>query len=155
MARPEHLAQLGFFSWFEKDDGTRWHELYGPIDDANAIVHPPELNRPAVTQAQSSAEAALPETQWKLLASAIPSMSYAAAANAIGIINQGATKRNFDMNNDNEFKSKDWPSAVRLGREAQKPEHRADWYHSDFWMVAPTYTHRMYLKMVELGKLDE
>ncbi len=112
-------------------------------------------HHPVVTQAQSSAEAALPETQWTLLASAIPAMSYAAAANAVPRLTIDAEEeRNFDMNDSQVIKSPDWPSAARLGRSAQKVQHQADWYHSDFWMVAPTYTHRMYLKMVELGKLD-
>ena len=92
---------------------------------------------------RGSAEAMRKEVQYDLLATAIPAMSYAAAANPLNKLTpvQGAD-RNFDMM---DLKNNDaWPA-----------ERETQWWHSDFRDVAMSYTWKMYEKMIIEGNLDE
>ncbi|MGE9289944.1 MAG: hypothetical protein ACQKBT_03070, partial [Puniceicoccales bacterium] len=122
----EQLAQFGFFSRFnEYGSGT----LYAPINDANVL--------PGTTQTQSGASniAAGDDTQWHLLAEAIPAMSFAAAANEVeGMLG------NYNMM-DNAL---GWPSA----------RGNNNWLHSDFKNVSLNYVRSMYEEMINVGGLD-
>ena len=52
------------------------------------------------------------------------------------------------------FKLNGWPYQEDLGRDAENLKS-GDWLHSDFWVVAPVYVQSVYLKWVELAKLDK
>ena len=150
----ENLAQVGFFWQFRLYDQAgggeekqTWKNLYGPIVDGNLATGNGFTQPNAVTVKQSSDEAERPEVQAELLASAIPAMSYAAGAN-----NTNGTV-GFDMESD--FKVNGWPLPGELGRGGLEEEYQGDWLHSDFWVVAPVYVQSVYLKWVELAKLDK
>ncbi len=157
----ENLAQVGFFWRFrlydqagEGQEENIWGGLYGPIVDGNSAQGNGLTQPNAVTVKQSSDEAGRPEVQAELLASAIPAMSYAAGANELDIFNPIIqASRNYDM--ELMFKLNGWPIPEDLGRDAEKPENASDWFHSDFWVVAPVYVQSVYLKWVELAKLDK
>ncbi|MEM1223288.1 MAG: hypothetical protein AAGH40_11035, partial [Verrucomicrobiota bacterium] len=109
--------------------------LYAPIDDANAISGVTQ------TQAQASIAAGDDDMQWHLLAEAIPTMSFAAAANEVL-----GMQSNIDM----ETKQNGWPQA-RLN----DPELGSRWLHSDFKNVSLNYVHLMYEEMIRIGELDD
>ena len=56
---------------------------------------------------------------------------------------------------ESEFKLNGWPTPEDLGERCWKKNIREDWLHSDFWVVAPVYVQSVYLKWVELAKLDK
>ncbi|MGC6505233.1 MAG: hypothetical protein ACON39_01495, partial [Coraliomargaritaceae bacterium] len=125
----EQLAQFGFFK--------RFNELclYAPIDDANAISGVTQ------TQAQASTAASDDDTQWHLLAEAIPAMSFAAAANPVEEM-----QSNIDMMDE----TNGWPE-VRL----KNATLGTDWLHSDFKNVSLNYVRPMYERMINIGDLND
>ena len=93
--------------------------------------------------AKGSAEADKKQVQYELLATAIPALSYAAAANPLEKLDEedDSKDRNFNMMN---LKNGDWPA-----------ERGGEWYHSDFRDVAMSYTWPMFQEMIKQGELDE
>ncbi len=83
--------------------------------------------------------AGLKETQWDILSTAMPSVSFAAAANAMD------SMPGVDMMS----LKNGWPVIAM-----RQDEYKASWYHSDFWLLAPTYVRRMYEKQIERGGLN-
>jgi hypothetical protein len=135
----EHLAQFGLFKRFE---APAYDALYAPINDANKNWQDAaELawqNR--YTQAQGSALAGQKDTQWVILATAMPSVSFAVAANAVKNI------EGFNMN----LHKNGWPNMPH-----RILDFRHDWQHSDFAEVGDTFTKKLYTKMVIKGGLNE
>jgi hypothetical protein len=80
------------------------------------------------------------DTQWVILATAMPSVSFAVAANAVKNI------EGFNMN----LHKNGWPNMPH-----RILEYRQDWQHSDFAEVGDTFTKKLYTKMVIKGGLNE
>jgi|TARA_B110000305_G_C19256138_1_gene547186 hypothetical protein len=80
--------------------------------------------------------------RFNVLASGIPALSFAAAANPVD-----GVRDNFNMQElfrtDNE-----WPQEAHEGRKA------GNWVHSDFYNVALSYVYQMYDQMIETADLD-
>lgn len=137
----EEIAQFGLFYPFNNSD------LNGPIDDANAIT--------GDTSTQSEASALLDQNttagknlMYELLATAIPSRSYAAAANEITAFNPpGQPSRNFNMASPTMRDG--WPSGIDGGDGGVR------WRHSDFKEIAFRYVYPIYDKMIEIGELNK
>lgn len=92
--------------------------------------------------AKGSAEADKKQIQYELLATAIPALSYAAAANPLDRFNlQQGGNGNFNMM---KLKNGGWPA-----------ERGGEWHHSDFRDVAMSYTWPMFQEMIKQGGLDE
>jgi hypothetical protein len=139
----EHLAQFGYFGRFE----AAYTALYAPINDANMVWH--EIPGNAAfdwtnphTQAQGHALAGLKETQWVILASAMPAVSFSVAANSTA-----GMEANFNMMS----LKNGWPANI----PGRHPDFKNDWQHSDFHQMGPTYVKPMYKKMVTTGKLNK
>lgn len=137
----EEIAQFGLFYAFNNSN------LHGPIDDANALT--------GVTSTQAQASALVDQStqagkdlMYELLGTAIPSRSYAAAANEVTAFNQpGEPSRNFDMALSTMRDG--WPSGIDSGDGGVR------WRHSDFKDIALRYVYPMYDKMIEVGELKQ
>ncbi|MEM9298196.1 MAG: hypothetical protein AAGA64_07375 [Bacteroidota bacterium] len=142
----EHLAQLGFFQPFDYPD------LYGPIVEGNVVIM-----GNTVTQEESSTLAGTQRVREELLSSAIPTRSYAAAANEINSLNPPNQKnRNFNMQktNDQDGLMTGWPEDARV-EDAKSGFTNGRWRHSDFKDIALPYVYKMYDKMIEEGNLKK
>jgi hypothetical protein len=137
----EHLAQFGLFKRF---DSPAYDALYAPINDANndwtdaagvAWQNPP-------SQAQASALAGQKDTQWVILATSMPSVSFAAAANAV-----------LEMDGVDMMDLKKGRPDLPL----RESKYRLDWQHFDFASpgVGATYVEKMYRRAVNKGGLNE
>ncbi len=84
-------------------------------------------------------QARLPETQYKILAEAIPALSFAAAANEVESFNRINDGRNIEM----QELQNEWPKNRRV----------TDWLHSDFKNVAFNYVYKLYDRIVKEGVL--
>lgn len=91
----------------------------------------------------ANAQAALPTTQYKLLAEAIPALSFAVATNPVGIF---GVNNNFDVNA--EFQN-GWP------QERLSSVSGNDWLHSDLKNIPYVYLFEYYKKFVEIGGFDQ
>ncbi len=135
----EHLAQ---FTLFKRFDSPAYDALYAPTNDANNNW--PDYGGFAWqnphTPAQGSELAGQKDTQWVILATAMPSVSFAAAANVV---------ENMDEFNMNEHKN-GWPDLQQRDENFQE-----DWQHGDFVSIGATYVREMYAKSVSKGGLNE
>ena len=106
-----------------------------------------KLRRRPEGDAIASEQAGLPTTQFKLLAEAIPAVSFAAAANSLNVLDeQPGGERNIDM--EDERVGGQWPQ-VRL-----EDELLADnWLHSDIKNIAYPYIEPLYERIVLEGGL--
>lgn len=107
----------------------------------------PDLYDPA----KGSAEAGDDQKRYKILATGVPSMSFAIAANSLtklDMVNPGEN-RNFNM--QTQLKSDEAPAYWPELDE----DHPNDWGHSDFKDVCIQLVYPMYEKIIELGKLKE
>ncbi|MGC6454937.1 MAG: hypothetical protein ACON46_00240, partial [Coraliomargaritaceae bacterium] len=127
----EQLAQFGFFKRFHDCEGQ---SLYAPINDANAISGVTQ------TQAQASTLAGVDDTQWHLLAEAIPAQSFAAGTNSV-VGMQG----NIDLMQQQNG----WPEN-RLNNQ----DLGNRWLHSDFKKLSLNYVRKLYDQLIETGGLD-
>ncbi|MGB6222733.1 hypothetical protein [Haloferula sp.] len=103
--------------------------------------------------AQGSATAGVTTNRYKMLATGIPAMSYAIAANALEPFEPsigGGLSKNFNM--PQELRSAGGYSSWPAHGNANNPE---DWMHSDFKDVAFHFLHPMYQKMIDLAELDK
>jgi len=123
------LVQYGFFSKFSHfENGVNACKyLYQPI--SNAVTLPNEQH------------------QWDLLASAIPAMSFAAAANSMSSL------INLDTNEDKNFNMESlrgdipaWPTI-----RSEDPKWATRWRHSDIRNVALPYVYHTFEKMLTIG----
>ncbi len=122
----DDLAQYGFFKKFNhfKNGESDYSYLYQPI--SNTVLLQGD------------------EHQWDLLASGIPAMSFAAAANPVNRLNDFG-ERNFDMETmRNDISQPPWP----LEREDTWGDR---WLHSDIKDIALPYVHNTFDKMLESG----
>jgi hypothetical protein len=136
----DHLAQFGLFKRF---DSPAYDALYAPINDANRSwtdAAGVAWQNPH-SQAQASALAGQKDTQWVILATEMPSVSFAAAANAVRDIS-GVDM--MDLKNG-------WPELP------EREQFANDWQHGDFASpgVGATYVKKMYEKAVSEGGLNE
>ncbi len=118
----DELAQYGFFrrfSHFDQNEGE-YRYMYGPI------------NTPVIFQQASH--------HWDLLASAVPSRSFAAAANSLEILED--RDANFNMQ---ELRHGDWPQE-RGGFFGNR------WLHSDIKNIGMPYIYPIYEEMLKIGK---
>jgi pimeloyl-ACP methyl ester carboxylesterase len=84
----------------------------------------------------------------RILSDAIPALTLPVGANPVTSIDQPANPHNFDMQADYE---NGWPQGYNpraVGASAP-----GEWHHSDFKVVAYTYTHGLFDKIVTLGNL--
>jgi hypothetical protein len=135
----EHLAQFGLFKRF---DSPAYDALYAPINDANRSwtdAAGVAWQNPH-TQAQGSALAGQKDTQWVILATAMPSVSFAAAANAV------LKMDGVDMMGEKNG----WPDLPQRDENFQE-----DWQHNDFFKIGATYVKKMYKHAVSRGDLYE
>ena len=126
----ENLAQYGFFFKFKHfaNGESEYGYLYQPI--TNTVLLQNDVNGG--------------KHQWDLLASGIPAMSFAAAANPISIL---PNSRNLNM----EFLRGDaqaWPSERFSSRQK-------NWLHSDIRDVALPYVYQTLDTMLDLGEFKE
>lgn len=131
------LRELPFFLGFESgisDESERFPGYNGSV-----LLAP--LGDPI-----ASAQASHDYTQHKLLAEAIPALSYAVAPNSVDKFDRGADERNFNIE---EYRlSNKWPQS------------RLDGYfhnrnlHSDFKDIAYVYNFPLYLEFVKEGGLS-
>ena len=126
------MAQFGFFRRFE----DQFSDLYAPIDDGNEFT----TDIPSV--AAANALAAQSETQWVLLAHAIPSQSYAVAANPLARLGD---ERNYDMQAN---RNNPWTDDRS---DLPRPNDQTDWLHSDIKNVAMPYVHPTFETMLRVG----
>ena len=140
----EELAQFGFFRQFEHwDDGEAgFRPLYAPITDAG-----PNIGHNAGTRAAASALAGQDETQWDLLASSVPALSFAAAANPITTLDSlagaGGVQRNYNMQGLRRAVN-GWPAS-------RQSDWGNRWLHSDFRNMALPYVVDTYDAMLDIG----
>lgn len=90
-------------------------------------------------------EALKPITRLKLLAEAIPTKSFAAAANRMASLDEIGPNRNQNMmalKNGN-----DWPSGIQ--------QREDDWFHCDLKVVSFNYVWPMWQKMIDIASLDQ
>jgi len=142
----EALAQFGFFSRFRHFAGgkSQYKPLYAPTATGGANLG---SNRGDAETA--SAVAADKRNRWDLLASGIPAMSFAAAANGVANLKDPLTgeTRNFNMEAMRK-KPVQWP----VSRSAL---WKKNWLHSDIRNVALPYIYPVFDKMLELGGFSE
>lgn len=129
---PELLRVEPFFRKFEpttdRFENYNGDALMAPLGDVEAII-----------------QASIKETQYKVLAEAIPEISFAVAANRVlDFDNFG--DRNFSVN---ELFQNSWPDERLSSGDGN------DWLHSDLKEVAYPYVYKYYDKLVEIGGLDE
>jgi plasmid maintenance system killer protein len=117
---PFIAAGRGQASRFPDYDGE---ELFAPLYDADA-----------------NTQAAQDETQYKLLAEAIPALSFAAAANEVPSLNTVGGSRNIHL----EALQNGWPSI----------RSNDDWLHSDLKNIALPYISKFYDRVVSEGGLN-
>lgn len=95
-----------------------------------------------------SAEAASLDKRYRLLATGIPSESYAIAVNSIPVLNAwNGEQRNYNMPLELTSPDSYWP-------EADVSENPDDWLHSDFKDVAIQLVHPFYSKIIEISELN-
>jgi hypothetical protein len=126
----DELAQYGFFRRFSHFDNNKeeseYRYLYAPINTA-------------VKFQQAS-------HQWDLLSSAIPSKSFAAAANSVGLLNNFG-ERNINMEGQ---RGSHWPQERSAGIFGDR------WLHSDIKNIAMPYLYPIYEIMLINGEfIDE
>jgi hypothetical protein len=103
-----------------------------------------ESDLTSTNAAIASAKASEPHVFYDLLARAIPSLSFATAANAIKNLN---SDRNINMETVGR-NGTDWPSQGHLGPA------QGDWLHSDFKAVALPYVYPFFEKLITIGDLQ-
>ena len=132
------LAEYGLFSSFNYDT------LYAPRTKENG-------NARAVEEARN--RAALKETQWEMLAYAIPARTFSAAANSVPeLTDRFGKERNIHMEglrDEGPGKFKVWPE------NRTSSDLLDDWLHSDIKQVALPYVHQVYVKMLTKMKSKE
>lgn len=141
----EQLAQIGFFDRFDE------RNLYGPISDGNV------LSGNSVTQSQSSnllnqSTEEGKELLYKLLSTAIPSRSYAAAANPSDELD--------DSQNINLQGLQDgYPqAAIDFDYDPDDPNNgysNGRWRHSDFKDISYLYVYPFFKEMIKQGSLNQ
>ncbi len=89
------------------------------------------------------------KVHYDILARAIPSLSYAAAVDAVPAP-PGVSIQNFDMHANGRTDSNEWPTE---GHTADAESNGA-WLHSDFRNVALPYVVPMYEEMINRGTLN-
>ncbi|MDX2507831.1 MAG: hypothetical protein QNL62_25600 [Gammaproteobacteria bacterium] len=129
----ENLAQYGFFFKFNhfENNESEYSYLYQPI--ANAVL------------LQSD------QHQWDLLASGIPTMSFAAAANPMDAVDDtdvGGKDRNFNMETLRGT-TPAWPT------ERSSSSRQKNWLHSDIRGIALPYVYQTLDTMLVLGDFKE
>ena len=118
---PFIAAGQGQAGRFANYDGE---ELFAPLGDTDA-----------------NTQAAQDETQYKVLAEAIPSRSFAAAANEVDKFNPPVgPSRNIHM----QGLQNGWPSS----------RGNTDWLHSDLKNIAFPYVYKFYDEVIQKGGLD-
>ena len=142
----EELAQFGFFGKFShyNDKESHYAALYAPINSGGA-----NIGNNTGDAATASALAGENETQWDLLSSGIPAMSFGAAANPVYRLNDFGIDRNIDMQGLREAASVPWPSTLL------RVNWNNRWLHSDIKSIALPYVHHTYDKMLEIGEFKE
>jgi len=139
----EEIAQFGLFYSFAQLG------LHAPIDDANAL--------PGVTGRQADASSLVDQATpagkdllFELLATGVPSRSYAAAANPIQRL-EDFGRRNFNL----QQMRNGWPVEAIKRDEMAGRWRSGRWRHSDFKDVALLYVHPFYQTMIEIGDLKK
>jgi hypothetical protein len=126
---PLQLAEDSFFLRFQEDDNKylayKGLELYGEPGDLTA-----------------SLQAGQYETRAKVIAEAVPALSYAAGRNNMASFSTPSSDRNHDIN----ILYKNGWGASRGGQNR--------WLHSDARNMAYLYTFKLFEKWIELGGLD-
>jgi hypothetical protein len=142
----EDLAQFGFFRKFENYSGKRaqYAALYGPTTQDGA-----NIGNNSETWEAANELAAKPDTQWYLLSTSIPAMSFAAGEDSIDNFNpKGEESRDFDMEALRDNAKSGWPTS-RVNAWGTR------WLHSDVRDVALPYVYTTYEKMLNLGGLKK
>jgi hypothetical protein len=121
----EQLTQYGFFNRFHDYEGQ---SLYAPVYNSQAQV------------AAASKIAEKDDTQWHLLAEAVPALSDAAGA---------ASVEGMQDNINMQDKQNGWPQS-RLN----DPKKLNRWLHSDFTKIPLNYVHTVYDNLIQIGKLN-
>ena len=114
-----------FFNRFHDYEGQ---SLYAPVCNSQAQV------------AAASTLAGKDDTQWHLLAEAVPALSDAAGAASVE-----GMKGNFNMHNNQNG----WPQS-RLNNA----KLNSRWLHSDFKKVSLNYVRELYDQLIDIGGLD-
>jgi hypothetical protein len=112
---------------------------FGSYFDSVAGPHP-DL---ALTNANGSAYAAANRN--RILANAIPALSLPIAANPVPRL---APQNGEDKNIDMMTLENDWPQGRLTSGEKNN-----NWYHSDYHVIAYTFTHQLFDKFVTTGNL--
>jgi hypothetical protein len=84
-------------------------------------------------------------TRERLLAMAIPALSFAAGGDIITTL--GDKNYNLDSDTTNGMKN-GWP------RNKSNSKYETRWLHTDMKDVAYLYTHKLFKKIVEIGQLQ-
>ena len=135
----------GFNSSYNQDDGG-----FMPASVANAEVTPDMIrtnsffrpfydSRLYATNPAGSILASDPVVRAKLLAEAIPALSFATGSNSIS--NRFGFGANLDMNGDFKTKGMNWPRPNK------------NWEHSDYRVVAYSYNYGLYDDIKDRGDL--
>jgi hypothetical protein len=114
-----------FFNRFHDYEGQ---SLYAPVYNSQAQV------------AAASKIAEKDDTQWHLLAEAVPALSDAAGA---------ASVEGMQDNINMQDKQNGWPQS-RLN----DPKKLNRWLHSDFTKIPLNYVHTVYDNLIQIGKLN-
>lgn len=121
-------------------------EARDEITDVELTVKPfflPFLSHALFDPESGSSTAATPRVRYDLLASGIPSTSYAIAANPVT-----SMAENYNLSTYKTHSSL-WPTDKHEGRAA------GQWLHSDFKDVAINYHYKLFAKMIQSGNLDQ
>lgn len=127
------LPKRPFFRWFQDSETNGYYPNYNG-----------SRLRASIGDAGADDEARKLVTRAKLLAEAIPALSYATGRNPSGLFNR--LGKNEDLNNENSSNfvyRTGWPA----GRDTR------DWRHGDFREVAYRFVNPLYHRIVELGGL--
>lgn len=128
----EELVQYGFFRKFKHflNDESEYSYLYQPITN------------PVLSLSN--------QHQWDLLASGIPAMSFAAAANPMGVLINANTGENRNFNMETlRGTTPAWPT------ERRDSSRQKNWLHSDIRDIALPYVYQILDTMLVLGDFKE
>lgn len=148
-SRFKHYSNAGIFFWDNLFNPTRYREVYAPTtpggDNLGETFWGSGYN--TGTYAEAQALVGLDDTQWDMLASALPALSFAAGSNPIDHLNLIGHGQNVNMATLKAVPTV-WPDRSGSG-------YGRRWLHSDIRDVAVQHTINVYDRMMTIGRLNE
>lgn len=149
--RFKHYSNAGIFFWENLFNPTRYRKVYAPTqpggDNLGDSLFGFNLGYNTGTWQDAQDLVGLDDTQWDMLASSIPAVSFAAGANPIDRLNTLAHGQNVNMATIKTVPAV-WPNRFTEG-------YGQRWLHSDIRDIAVQHTRNAYDRFMDIGKLNE